>query len=60
MIQVPSKIGITKLIFKALLGVNDRRPETGSSELPRLLLLTEPGDALDLCIWITKWTRQII
>lgn len=28
MIQVPSKIGITKLIFKALLGVNGRRPET--------------------------------
>lgn len=59
MIQVPSKIGIAKLIFKALLGVNDKRPETGSS-IPRLLLLTEPEDALDLCIWITKWTRQIM
>lgn len=50
LIQVPSKIGIIKLIFKALLSVNDRRPETGSSELPRLLLLREPENALALCI----------
>lgn len=46
--------------FKSLLGVNNRRPETGSLELPSLLLLMEAENALGLCIWITKWTRKIM